>query len=89
MEKDNIGLTSLWTKDATDDEERVKIATTLKNSGYQFDKLRDILKGMYREAQKRQEHISNPNWRDAAAYELGYKKALRDVYRLIPKTTKE
>lgn len=89
MEKDNVSLVSLWTKGAETDEERNEIASTLKNSGYQFDKLRDILRGMYREAQGRQEHVSNPGWRDAVAYELGYKKALRDVYRLLPKTTKE
>lgn len=89
MEKDNIGLVGLWTQGAKDDDERKEIATTLMNSGYQFDRLRNILKGMYREAQAREEKISNPNWRDTAAYELGYKKALRDIYRLIPKTTKE
>lgn len=89
MERDNVPLVGLWTKGATSDEERNEIATTLLNSGYQFDKLRSILKGMYREAQAREEKVSNPNWRDTAAYELGYKKALRDVYRLLPKTTKE
>lgn len=89
MERDNIPLVSLWTQGATSDEERGEIARTLMNSGYQFDRLKIILKGMYREAQSRGEHVSSPNWRDSAAYELGYKKALRDVYRLLPKTTKE
>ena len=89
MERDNIPLVGLWTQGADTDEERGEIARTLMNSGYQFDRLRNILKGMYREAQSREEKVSTPNWRDTAAYELGYKKALRDVYRLLPKTTKE
>jgi hypothetical protein len=89
MERDNIPLVGLWTQGADTDEERGEIARTLMNSGYQFDRLRNILKAMYREAQSREEKVSNPNWRDTAAYELGYKKALRDVYRLLPKTTKE
>lgn len=89
LEGDLMTLLGVWTREAKSDEERAKIATTLRNSGFQFDRLRTILRQMYRTAQENKEKVSNPNWRDRVAYELGYQKAIRDIYRLIPKTTKE
>jgi hypothetical protein len=87
-EEDKIAMSSLWLAGEAP-EKREEVINTLRNSGYQFDKLRVILRRMYREAQKREEAIEAPNWRDRAAYNMGYKKALRDIYALIPKTTQE
>jgi hypothetical protein len=89
LEGDQAKLVGLWLQADTTQEDKQKSAQTLRNSGWQFDRMKRILKQMYREAQGREENFNSPNWRDHAAFQLGYKKALRDVYRLIPKTTKE
>ena len=87
LERDKMRLTNAWTKDCKTEEERIKCAQTLANSGYQFDKLRGILKDMYREAQRNEEERMGKG--DDYVYATAYKKAIRDIYSLIPKTTKE
>jgi hypothetical protein len=79
------GLSSLWTQGVTGDEKEKRVQT-LMNSGYQFDLLRDILESMYRKAALDAEQIDSPYWKDRAAFQLGYKKALRDIYHIIPQT---
>lgn len=89
LEEDKTVLLGLWTQEASTEEEKKEIASTLRNSGYQFDKLRLILRQIYRKSNESKEKIGNPNFSERVAYEMGYQKAIRDVYRLIPKTTKE
>ena len=89
LEDDRTKLVGRWLQEESTPEDKEKTVQMLRNSVTQFDKLRRILKQMYREAQAKEENFGAPNWRDHAAYQLGYKKALRDVYRLIPKTVKE
>ena len=82
-------IMGLWLTDAENEEERRSHAQTLQASSFQFDKLRRLLKQMYRSSQEHKEKLDSPNWKDRVAYEMGYQKALRDVYRLVPKTRKE
>lgn len=82
-------IMGIWLADAENEEQRREHAASLKGSSFQFDKLRRLLKMMYRSSQEQKEKINQPNWKERVAYEMGYQKALRDVYRLVPKTTKE
>lgn len=86
LEGDHARLLAIWLQG---EEDKAKVTQTLLNSGFQFDRLRRILRQLYREAQHKSEDITSENWKDALPYHMGYKKALRDVYRLIPKTTQE
>jgi hypothetical protein len=86
--EENGGLSGLWTRNLKGEEKEERVRT-LMNSGYQFNLMKDILRSMYKKAALDSERVDGPMWQDRAAFELGYKKALRDVYAIIPKTRGE
>ena len=89
IERDKGRLMGHWLQHCSTEEERAEFAALLRNSHAQFDVLRNILIQMYQSAQNQKENLMNPNFKDRVAFEMGYQKALRDVYRLVPKTPKE
>jgi len=84
--KDSSGLSTMWLRGQKSQADKEALRKLLEHSDTQFSTLRSILEAMWREADTRTTDISNPNWKDVVAFETGYKKALLDVYKLVPAT---
>ena len=89
--KTRSGLDSAWVAGIKDEKEKKEFKEMLAHSGKVFGKLRTIIKEMYTQAQFKAERglMESPNWAENVAFQMGYQRALRDVYSRLPKTTKE
>lgn len=82
IDGDKIDIATAWTR-GLDESKKKDMIDVLRNSNIQFDALRKILEKLYRECILRQENGARYE------FELGYNRAIRDVYRLIPGTKGE
>lgn len=82
IDEDKIDIATAWTH-GLDESSKKDMIDVLRNSTIQFDGLRKILEKLYRECILRQES------KGRYEFELGYNRAIRDVYRLIPGTKGE
>jgi hypothetical protein len=82
---ENKGLPGDWLR-GMGEQERRNFAELLKGSPRQFEKLAELIKTRYRESVLRTHDMANPNWMFVLAREEGYRKALVDLYKLIPQT---
>lgn len=89
LEKEHFGLKSMWLEEAKTKEEKEELRKLLLNSDIQFRSMERVLRRFYREANARQEDFGTPNWEYRNAFEMGYKKALRDLMKVLPKTKGE
>lgn len=65
--------------------EREELREILLNSGRLFGNLTRLLVERYQAATRKEIDFSQPNWQERQLFLAGYKKALQDVYRLVPK----
>lgn len=79
------GTLTIWLEEeGSDAVARKEMILTLKNSDIQFRKLRRILKDMF----DKKVHESFEK-KELTQFDLGYRAALNDVYKLIPTTRSE
>jgi hypothetical protein len=68
-----------------DESERARMHDILKGSSTTFDRLRELIKGLYRTSHHDTTDMSSPNWALNMARHEGYKEALRDIHKLLPR----
>lgn len=76
------GVLTLWLTEAGSDKKaREMDAAILKGSDFQFRNLRRIIRDLFnKELEKEYKD------REESQFSLGYKAALRDLYKIIPQT---
>jgi len=81
-------IQELWLREIpkADKEAREELKKALFASDLQFRNMRRILAEMGRLADLDQHDLSKPNWELRVARAMGYKRALQEVYRMIPLT---
>lgn len=84
-------IQELWLREipADDRKGREELKRALFASDLQFRNMRRILAEMGRLADLDQHDLSKPNWELRVAQAMGYKRALQEVYRMIPQTRGE
>ena len=81
--KNTPGLDSRWfTGESKEDKQ--KFEEQLKSQTLIWAKLIKILKEMYRSADVREYNFETPNMHERMLFNEGYKKALIDVFKLLP-----
>lgn len=85
LDRSRLTLTTAWTRDCTDAEDKAQLIDLLQRSERQFDILRRLLEEKYAESRARQEDFNRADIKGNIVAETGYQKALRDVYRLLPR----
>lgn len=75
------GIDSRWTNNVIDKESLLK---QLKSQTVIWRQFLKILKELYRNAHSDEFDLDKPNIKERLLYNEGYKKALMDVYKLIP-----
>jgi hypothetical protein len=78
------GIATIWLR-GLDADKKKEVVELLLRSTVQFDLLRNALEELYRAAQQVEDDITSPNWHLVAARQAGYKKALRDIHKLLPR----
>lgn len=78
------GIKTVWLNESTDPVAREQMAAVLKSSDIQFRNLRRIVRDLFNTSIEK-------DYKDKqqSDYELGYRAALRDLYKLIPTTRSE
>ena len=81
-------IQEMWLREIPKDdkEKREEMKKALYASDLQFRNLARILKEMARLADQDQHDLSLPNWELRLARAQGYKRALQEVYRMLPQT---
>ena len=81
-------IQELWLREIpkADKEKREEMKQALFASDLQFRNLARILGEMARIADQDQHDLSKPNWELRLARAMGYKRALQEVYRMLPRT---
>lgn len=82
--RDEGDITSVWLAEAQNPKDRKDLADTLRHSDIQFRNMRRVVRGLF---SQRQDAMYKTETFDR--FDLGYQSALRDVYKLIPKTRSE
>lgn len=79
------GVLTVWLKEEGDDKKaRQEMAAILKSEDIVFRKLRRIVRELFDKSIDKTYEI-----KDEREFELGYRLALRDIYKIIPTTRSE
>ncbi len=84
--RDGADIAGLWLREATTDKQKEEMKRALFASDLQFRNLRRILMELDRTADQDQHDMTKPNWELRLARSMGYRRALQEVYRMIPRT---
>ena len=82
------GIQEMWLREIPkeDTKKREEMTKALYASDLQFRNLARILREMARVSDQDQHDLSKPNWELRLARAQGYKRALQEVYRMLPQT---
>ena len=83
-EKKGKGLDSKWFVEDTTKDDKKKTEEVLRNSTLQFRLLKHILRDMFNEKRFKYSDLDKVNLEERYIYLEGYRKALQDVYRILP-----
>jgi len=77
-------LDSRWFTEDKDTEAKERLEQTLRNSTLQFRLLKKILEEIFNEKRFKYADLDKPNLEDRYIYLEGYRRALQDIYRILP-----
>ena len=77
------GINSDWLKTADENETSDIILAELVGDRKSLERLQKIIETKYQESVQKDENVSDPNYTWRVAFGAGYKKALKELHRLV------
>lgn len=77
------GVSSDWTKTLSEGETQDTLKAELAGDSKSLARLGRVIEGKYKESLAKDENLTDPNYAERVAAGAGYRKALKEIYRLL------